>query len=155
MIIDTDTVWADAMLLLPAPMNSIKAKAMLLAIGLQESRMTYRKQHHDGPARGLWQFERGGGVRGVLMHKATTVIAHAVCAAREVAPTSLTVWEALEHDDVLACCFARLLLYTVPHGLPGPDQWQEGWAQYLWAWRPGKPHQETWPGFYARAWQAA
>ena len=58
---------------------------MLLAIGLQESRLTHRRQI-GGPARGLWQFERGGGVAGVLRHAASRDHALSVCDARRVAP---------------------------------------------------------------------
>ena len=41
--------------LLPG-MDSAKARVMLLAIGLQESRFEHRRQI-GGPARGFWQFE--------------------------------------------------------------------------------------------------
>ena len=60
-------VYAETMQLLPAKMDSPQARAMLKAIALQESRFEHRKQI-GGPARGFWQFEQGGGVRGVLNH---------------------------------------------------------------------------------------
>ncbi|WP_199533145.1 hypothetical protein [Thiopseudomonas alkaliphila] len=56
-----------ALALLPARMKSKKAVVMMLAIGLQESRFIHRRQI-KGPARGFWQFEKGGGVYGVLNH---------------------------------------------------------------------------------------
>ena len=55
------TIIDPALRILPPMMTSDAAKAMLLAIGMQESRLTHRKQI-VGPAMGLWQFERGGGV---------------------------------------------------------------------------------------------
>lgn len=51
-----------ALKLLPS-MDSVRARMMLLAIGLQESRFEHRRQLGNGPARGFWQFESGGGVR--------------------------------------------------------------------------------------------
>lgn len=51
--------------LLPAKMDTPKARVMMLAIGMQESRFEHRKQI-GGPARGFFQFEEAGGVRGVL-----------------------------------------------------------------------------------------
>ena len=58
---------------------------------------------------------------------------------------------ALEHNDILACGIARLLLWTLPGKLPGPDEAEKGWQQYLAAWRPGKPHQATWAANFAEA----
>src|SRR5690606_35371438 len=75
--------------LLPARMGSIEARVMLLSIALQESGLAHRWQVVDlarpqakGPARGLLQFERGGGVRGVLTHPASRDYAADVCLAR-------------------------------------------------------------------------
>ena len=148
-----DTIYEATMKLLPAAMNTPQAKAMLIAIGLQESRFTSRRQLGDGPARGFWQFERGGGTHGVLTHKATAQMAANICRQRGVPATAMDVWTAFETDDVLACCFARLLLYTAPWPLPGPDEHEEGWRQYEWCWRPGHPHRETWDELYTQAWQ--
>ncbi|MBN3270120.1 hypothetical protein CUR95_23955 [Bordetella bronchiseptica] len=139
-----------ALALLPAKMDSAPARVMLLAIGLQESRLKYRRQI-GGPARGLWQFERGGGVHGVLQHAASSAFAREVCAARDVAPTAAAVYVRLEHDDVLAAAFARLLLWTDPKSLPGLGRVDEAWSLYARTWRPGKPHPSTWPDCYAQA----
>lgn len=127
---------ADALLLLPAKMTSPQAELMLLAIGLQESRLTHRRQI-GGPARGLWQFERGGGVAGVLRHPVSRDHAVRVCDARGVAPVTELVYQRLEHDDVLAAAFARLLLYTDPSRLPGLGDEEGAWQLYLRTWRPG------------------
>jgi len=135
--------------LLPS-MDSPKARMMLLAIGLQESRFEYRRQI-GGPARGFWQFESGGGVRGVLQHKASIYDAVKVCHQRGVGGSTKEVYERLEHDDILACCFARLLLLTDPKSLPMVGDVDGSWAYYLRNWRPGKPHPETWPDMYLQA----
>jgi len=137
---------------LPERFNSPEARAMLLAIGEQESRFMHRRQI-GGPARGYWQFEQGGGVRGVLTHRHTAPLARAVLERVDYPVTVEAVYNALPDNDVLAVVFARLLLFTAPWPLPGRDDAHIGWDQYLWAWRPGKPHANTWPGFYSRAWK--
>lgn len=142
-----------ALALLPAIMTSPAAEVLLLAIGLQESRLTHRRQIR-GPARGLWQFERGGGVTGVLRHPASRDHAGRVCDARGVAPTPDVVYQRLEHDDVLAAAFARLLLYTDPARLPAVGEVGASWDLYLRTWRPGKPHRHTWDVLYAQAMEA-
>jgi hypothetical protein len=144
-----------ALALLPGRLDSPEARCMMLAIGLQESRLIARAQIVNGggkgPARGLWQFERGGGVRGVLEHPATKAAAGAVCLARQVAPTPPAVWAALETDDVLAAAFARLLLLADPKPLPALGDSAGAWACYLRNWRPGKPKPDSWPAVYAQA----
>jgi hypothetical protein len=139
-----------ALKLLPS-MDSVRARMMLLAIGLQESRFERRRQLGNGPARGFWQFESGGGVRGVLQHKASIYDAVKVCHQRGVGSSTREVYERLEHDDILACCFARLLLLTDPKPLPMVGDVDASWAYYLRNWRPGKPHPETWGDMYERA----
>ncbi len=139
-----------ALALLPAKMDTPAARVQLLAIGLQESRFLHRRQT-KGPAMGFWQFERGGGVRGVLSHASTWQAAREVCAARDVEPTASDVYNMLEHDDVLAAAFARLLLWTDPARLPAVGEVNAAWALYLRTWRPGKPHPQTWGGLYAQA----
>lgn len=142
---------------LPARMASDEARVMLLAIGLQESRFKHRVQMPlrpgmpPGPARGFWQFEKGGGVKGVLSHPASSRLAMEVCAARDIRPNSQTVWEKLAEDDVLAAMFARLLLFTDPAPLPAIGRAEQAWACYNRNWRPGKPHPQTWPALYDSA----
>lgn len=140
-----------ALSLLPPRMDSPAARRMVLAIGLQESRFEHRRQI-GGPARGFWQFERRG-VVGLMRHKATLPHLQAAVAALQYEPDmaldDIGLQAALEHNDVLACVLARLNLWW----LPGPLATDEGdaWAQYLAAWRPGKPHAQTWDRF----WEAA
>jgi hypothetical protein len=142
-----------AFALLPKRMDTPEAVAMLLAIALQESRFRARRQKGGGPARGFWQFESGGGVFGVLNHPKTSLWSALACQALCYPSTVEVCYPALEHHDVLACVFARLLLWTVPTPLPPRHEPELAWQQYLSAWRPGKPHRATWDGYYAEAWQ--
>lgn len=148
------TVILPSLSMLPSRMTSDKAIAMLLATQKQEDPDQRRRQWPTGPARGLWQFEREGGVAGVLRHTLTRDHAMAVCHELGNAGTVSSVYHRLEHDDLLACCFARLLLWTIPQALPGRDDPEEGWNQYLKAWRPGKPHKHTWAANFKEAWEA-
>lgn len=144
-----------ALSLLPAKMTSPKAVAMLLGIGLQESHFEYRRQLGNGPARGFWQMERGGGVHGVLTHQASAKLAAGICAKRGVEPTDMAVWSAIELDDVLAAALARLLLWTDPQPLPVLGDFAGGWALYARVWRPGKPRPVEWSENYLRGAGAA
>ena len=140
-----------ALSLLPGHMDSPKARVMLLAIGLQESRFEHRRQMGDGPARGFWQFEQNGGVRGCVNHPASAGLLRRLCEIRGVAFDARAIWSALETDDVLAAALARLLLYTDPRPLPALGDVEGALGYYLRTWRPGKPHPETWPEFHRRA----
>lgn len=140
---------------LPERMDTPRARVMLLAIGLQESRLEHRAQiisgGRRGPARGLWQFEAGGGVRGVMRHHASAADARRVCQWRGVPFEQRAIWERLETDDVLAAAFARLLLWTDVYPLPAVGQPEDAWDLYVNTWRPGKPHPRTWSALYAAA----
>lgn len=147
-----------ALLMLPSHMDTPRARVQTLTICLQESRGIHRWQIVDparpdlrGPARGLWQFERNGGVRGVLTHPASRRLAIEVCERRGVVPSLKLVWQFLAEDDVLAAALARLLLWTDPAPLPELGRGAEAWDYYLRNWRPGKPHLRTWHGYYAQA----
>lgn len=144
--------------LLPGSMRTDRALVMLLAIGLQESRFTARRQlvgsppRPVGPAKSYWQGEQGGGmVAGVRTHKGTRDYAAKIYAARGVQPTNRAIWDAIENDDVLAAALARLLLYSDPKPLPAVGDVHGAWDLYMRTWRPGKPHRATWDAFYARA----
>ena len=134
--------------------DSDEARVMILAIGLQESRFEHRRQMGNGPATGFWQFERGGGVRGVLQHSASKNKAISLCTNRGVSPEPRAAWTALQHDDVLAAGFARLLLLTDPRALPAITDPVGAWECYIRNWRPGKPHIETWGKFHKWAVEA-
>lgn len=145
-------VYPAALSLLPARMDSPEARAMLLAIGAQESAFKHRVQV-QGPARGFWQFEEGGGVRGVLEHPVTRPILLPILDTLCYKPVPLDCYIALAHNDVLAAVFARLLLWTHPKALPARGDAAGAWAYYLATWRPGKPHPDVWPALYDRAWK--
>lgn len=148
-----------ALSLLPRNMDSPEARVMLLAIGLQESRFTHRRQMGNGPARGFWQFERGtrasrGGVWGVYLHRASNELLRLLCHDRDCNFDPMAIWVQLERDDVLAAGVARLLLWTDPKPLPKLGEVEDAWQLYAQrTWRPGKPHKRTWAGFYEAALQ--
>lgn len=160
-----------AYFVLPLKMQTMEATALLLAIGLQESRFEWRDQndplHREGPALGPWQFEKGGGVVGVLRHPATKQTLWTALDALKYKKRADQIpddanlqdewlWHALEYDLILAAVMARLLLYTDPKALPaevlGPEA---GWRVYKRNWRPGKPHRETWDAFWRQGWSLA
>lgn len=143
-----------ALSLLPLRMTTHRARVALYTITLQEDPTQHRRQFGDGPARGLWQFEAGGGVKGVMNHPASSGLARAVCDDRGVPWSREMVWERLETDDTLAAAFARLLLFTDPMPLPDVQDADVLWAMYAdRLWRPGKPHPEHWAGNHAEALQ--
>lgn len=149
--------------LLDRRLDTPEADAMLIAIALQESGLAARVQVLDagkpwwqsrpGPAHGLWQFERGGGVTAVMGNAATKAIVDPVITQLNYPFDRTIIHDAIIHNDLLAAVFARALLYSAPWPLPGPDSPTEGWRQYLWAWRPGKPHESTWARNYRIAWE--
>ena len=146
-----------ALKLLPQRMTSKEALVMLYAIGLQESRFQHRfqivqgKPGAKGPARGYWQFERGGGCAGVIRHNSQRYWIHTICEDRGVPVTQRDLWNAIEKDDVLAAVAARLLLFTDPKKLPALGDKDGAWKLYIRTWRPGKPHLKTWNACYEAA----
>ena len=137
---------APALSLLPAQMDSPRARAMLCAIALQESGLQYRAQI-GGPARGWLQFEPIG-IDGVLQHHSSADLAHGVCHTLGYRAEAGELIAAIEHNDVLAVCFARLLLWRLPDDLPTTEA--QAWAQYVSTWRPGKPHETRWHANWRR-----
>ena len=157
-----------ALKLLPARMDTPEARVMMLAITGQEADFHHRWQVFDrarpdamGAARGLWQFERGGGVRGVLTHERTKRLAIDVCRMRNVPATIDAVYNRLHEDDILAAAFARLLLWSSPAALPAVGDVDAAWRAYLREWRPGahangstsqrEGLRRKWAGYYATA----
>jgi len=145
-----DEIIPQASALLPTIPFTPEANVLLLAIGLQESRFQHRRQI-KGPARGFWQFEKLGGTMGVLTHRKTWHISTSLAAERLGDIRPRVVNEALAEDDILACVFARLLLWTDPAPLPKLGQTEKAWAYYFRNWRPGKPHRQTWDDLYEQA----
>lgn len=126
--------------------DSKEARRFLLAIALQESALSHRRQvvggAENGPAVSFWQFEKGGGCVGVLTHKSVHNVMEKICRDYNVQPIPAMLWEAMRYNDIVAACAARLLVYTLPQNLPQTAE--VGWEQYIAAWRPGKPHHEKW-----------
>ncbi len=133
-----------ALALLPSKMDTLAARVQLLATGLQESRFIHRRQlvgnppRPTGPAKSFWQAEQGGGmVRGVRLHTVTRAAAADLYRTRGVAADDAAIWNAIEHDDVLAAGLARLLLWSDPGRLPKVGDAEGALALYLRTWRPG------------------
>lgn len=136
--------------------DTVIARRFVLAIALQESGLAHRRQVssgglENGPAASFWQFEQGGGCAGVLRHPSAAARMRGVCADFNVEPTPAGLWEAIRYNDIVAAAAARLLVYTLPQGMPTTGT--EAWTQYVSAWRPGKPHPERWAANWALAGQ--
>lgn len=131
-----------ALAVLPSQMDSPEARCMLLAIGAQESGFAARHQV-NGPACGLWQFERNG-VLGVMHGVATSSYAYNACIKFGVLWGSTSILAALQQDDELACVFARLLLWSDPRALPDVGDMMGAFNYYERTWRPGKPSYTRW-----------
>lgn len=130
--------------------SDARARLLVLAIAGQESAWQYRRQI-GGPARSFWQFEKGGGVHGVLTHPASAEKIRKVCAEIEVPCDDATVYDAMAWHDVLGASMARLLLFTDPAELPSVGDVNAGWVYYQRNWRPGAPHPDVWAGRYGTA----
>jgi hypothetical protein len=135
----------DGLGLLPWQMNTQDAWALLLTFGMQESLLQHRRQLirragrlvPEGPAKGLWQFERGGGCKGIVEHHTSRYWTHHICKVRGVQFNATGLWNGLETDDVLAAAAARLLIFTDPHRLPVASDERGAWNLYIRVWRPG------------------
>lgn len=127
---------AAGLALLPAKMVSLDASVLLYATSRQENPQRLAQQV-GGPAVGDYQFERGGGVKGVVEHHAVAEITRSVCRARKVQCDTASIYQALKTDAVLAAALARLLYYTDPKALPSAGDEAGAWALYLRTWRPG------------------
>lgn len=139
---------------LPSRMDTPAARLMMLAIQKQEDPEERRYQvvkrtagtlpenivgerTAKGPARGLWQFEAGGGIKGVLTHRSSAEYIGGVCEHFAIPKTPTMCWRAVEDNDVLAACFARLLLWTDPKPMPAVGDAEGAFDLYLRTWRPG------------------
>lgn len=146
-----------AMSLLPTKMDSLRARALVMAIGFQESGFNFRFQI-GGPARGYWQFERAGGVHGVITHPASAPFVQPILTDLDLTTSSdveIMCHNIIGYNDILAAAFARLLLWTSPKQLPSAFQEQEAWQYYLDCWRPGRPRPEAWTNSFKQGWEVA
>lgn len=143
-----------ALALLEARHDTPEARAMLIAIALQESGLKARRQSGNGPARSFWQFEKGG-IEGVLNHKASRETIRKVCVALDVEPAVDAIHAAIEYNDILGAACARLLLFTSPNPMPKSDEMMPAWEMYCnELWRPGKPRFDSWEQNWSTAWGA-
>ncbi|SDC68687.1 hypothetical protein SAMN05428966_102115 [Massilia sp. PDC64] len=126
--------------------DTMDARRFMLAIALQESGLAHRRQvvgdTESGPAASFWQFEQGGGCKGVLNHYLVASTMRNLCVDFNIEATPAGLWEAMRYHDIVAAIAARLLLYTLPSKLATTAA--DGWAQYTAAWRPGRPHPDKW-----------
>lgn len=129
-----------------------EAECLSVAIKVQETGQTIIRDQGDpnviGPATGLWQFERMGGVAEILEDGKTGPIAHELCRRAGVAPRPDPVWRffTTAAADELACAFARLLIWRDPAPLPPmlPSAEQEAYEYYDRRWRPGAKRRPAW-----------
>lgn len=144
----------------PHEFNTPRAQAMLLAIGLQESKFEARRQlvagekrwwKSQGPAVGYWQNERIG-IQGIMEHRRAGPLLEQVCGELGY-PFDLDVlYDAVKYDNILAVVIARLMLWVHPDPLPDESDVAAAWHYYIRTWRPGKPHADRWAENYSRAW---
>ncbi len=141
---------------------SIEADCLSLAIKVQESGLTAVRDQGDpnvtGPATGLWQFEKTGGVWEVLNMQKIAPIFIELCGRAGVRPVDDVVWRffTTPQSDDLAAAAARLVMYLDPAPLPPatPEGVQAALAYYLRRWRPASnPRREQ--DFINKAWPAA
>ena len=95
---------------------------------------------HCGPARGIFQFERGGGVRGVFTHSSSKSHLIAALSALGIPATVDAVFDELRKDgdhDKLDVILARLLYWTDSRPLPKMGDVFGAFDYYLRNWRPG------------------
>ncbi len=141
---------------------TIEADCLSLAIKVQESGLTAVRDQGDpaitGPATGLWQFEKTGGVWEVLNSAKIAPIFRELCERVGVSPVADAVWRffTTPPSDDIAAAAARLVLYLDPSPLPPATAAAApaALAYYLRRWRPAKsPKREQ--DFLTKAWPAA
>ena len=142
-----------ALSLLPEKMDTPEARAILIAIALQETALRHRRQV-GGPALGLLQWELPQ-VGLILRHPVVGPLARNVLATLVYEPGDPPherIHAAMEHNDILQCAFSRLLLWPDAAPLPKRDNVQGFIATYLRVWRPGRQRLDTLPANWAAAW---
>lgn len=156
--------------LLPDALRTLDAKVQLYATSIQENptrapRQLIKKDGRlqpIGPAAGDYQFEKTGGIRGLLNFKNDRVqsMLRSVCAARQVPQTIDGLFDGIQTDPILAAALARLLYFTDAGALPKAGAEQYAWEVYLRTWRPGayerdpKGLRAKWSKSYAEAMKA-
>ena len=128
------------------------ARAMVLAIALQETSCNARTQQPRGPARSFWQFEPIG-IEDLFLSNHTRDELEIACLRLCIPHNVDAVYQAITYNDVLAIVCARAKLARLPDPLPTRHNPQSGWHQYQELWRPGIPRGVHWPANFARAWE--
>jgi len=132
--------------LLPEKMqrNRRALVVLLLTTVLQESNGTEQVQlprtpgGKPGPAAGIAQFEKNGGLKGIMTHSSTKDTVRDLCAKFGLPFDLDALHEALKTtDDRLDIAFARLLYWADKDPLPTLGDVQGSWEYYLSNWRPG------------------
>lgn len=131
---------------------SVEAACLSLGIKHQESGLGVVRDQGDpnviGPATGMWQFEKNGGVWEILNSRKTGTIAAELCARVGVRPEPDPVWRlfATAAGDELACAFARMLIWVDPAAPPpvALSSEQVAYDYYLRRWRPGAKRRDAW-----------
>lgn len=142
--------------------GSIEADCLSMGIKIQESGLTAVRDQGDpaitGPATGLWQFEKGGGIWEVLNSPKIAPIFIDLCGRAGVRAEADTVWRffTTAASDQLAAAAARLVMYLDPSALPPAtvEGGQAALAYYLRRWRPAKNDKRE-QDFLMKAWPAA
>lgn len=128
---------------------SDNARVIELAIAGQETDWKYRLQMNGGPARSYWQFEKGGGLAGIM--KLFPAKVSSLCNGFDIPYNMDIIFEAMAWHDPLAAGLARILLWSDPRKLPEVGDEKGAWQYYLDTWRPGMPHPEKWAAVYAQS----
>lgn len=132
---------------------SIEAKLLLIAIGIQESGLTARRQFGHGPARSWWQIEeltaldtiqRWRPLKAYLTYLEIPIPIH----------TATLFGYVLQYSEYAACGIARGILALDPSPLPTVGDLSGAWETYRRCWRPGKPRLEKWDSSYQLALEA-
>lgn len=143
--------------------DSPSARAMLLAVGLQESRLVETIQRGAGGkpltglARSWWQFEggRNQALGGILADPRTAWARDELCHMGYpcLEPGRDDLHWCMAYDQRIGVILARALIWLDPYALPAPVPQAEttAWTLYIRCWRPGKPHHASW----AANWRAA
>jgi hypothetical protein len=131
--------------------QSPEAEVLLLAIATQESALRARWQGgkvDTNLARGFWQFEKNGGLAGILGHNRTVYPLRAFATALTLPADLDSLWAALPYCDLLQVGAARLLLWSDSQPLPHVGAKDAAWDCYIRNWRPGKPSRMRWDAAY-------
>src|ERR1044072_5473692 len=126
----------------PTTVPTPELRVALLSTAGQESLWKFRRQM-GGPARGFWQFEKGGALRGVMRHPETQERVKHLCNSLCIHCDEGSLFEAIAWNDHFATAMARLLLWTDAAALPRFGEEQTTWNYYLRNWRPGRPRPES------------